>query len=193
MFKKLGENKSWLRVIIATFVFLAVTPCVLLFRRVTEVKTTFTVLKRNRGKWSEEEATLLADNLDAQVSSEPLNHPDILIIVGEFGLNKVRDAFDQVKITEKSGKFKTKDYSVKKFREFSYELVVGLRNKKLPFRPALYEKLPDVDWPVIGHCHAYEKLSDLDFPAIGHWHSPAMYKPGNMTGIKGEEEKNSDK
>jgi hypothetical protein len=140
MFKKLGENKLWQRVIIATFVFLVVTPWVFLFRRVAEVKTTFTVLRRNRGKWSEEEIRLLAENLDAQVEVELLHHPGTLIIVGEFGLNQVRNAFDQVKITEGSGKFKIKDASAKKFREFSYELVVGLRNKKLPFRPALYKK-----------------------------------------------------
>jgi len=140
MFKKLGEKKLWQRVMVAAFVFLVVTPCILLFRRVMEVKTTFTVLKRHKGKWSDEEIKLLTDNLNAQVDTEPLHHPRILIIVGGFGVNQVRNAFDKVKITEKTGEFKIKNSSVKKFREFDYELVVGLRNKKLPFRPALYEK-----------------------------------------------------
>jgi hypothetical protein len=168
MLKKLGEKKLWQRVIIAAFVFLVVTPCVLLYRRITEVKTTFTVLRRNRGKWSEEEMELLSKNLNAQVDSEPLHHPNVLIIVDEFGLNEVRNALNGIKITEKSGEFKMRNSSVK-FRDFSYELIVGWRNKKLPFRPVLYEK---VDWP-----------------AIVHWHSPEMNKPYNMTGIKGEEEK----
>jgi hypothetical protein len=141
MLKKLGEKKLWQRVIIAAFVFLVVTPCVLLFRRITEVKTTFTVLRRNRGKWSKEEMELLSKNLgDAQVDSEPMHYPNVLIIVGEFPLNHVRNALNDVKKTEKSGEFRIKDYSKKEFREFSYELIVGLRNKKLPFRPALYEK-----------------------------------------------------